>query len=40
MCSFAATRVQVDKNVEREILNHRMLRNVNVVAFKEVGSQQ
>lgn len=27
---------QVDKNVEREILNHRMLLNANVVSFKEV----
>jgi hypothetical protein len=28
---------RVDKNVEREILNHRMLQNPNVVGFKEVG---
>jgi hypothetical protein len=28
---------QVDKNVEREILNHRMLLNANVVSFKEVS---
>lgn len=28
--------LQVDKNVEREILNHRMLLNANVVSFKEV----
>lgn len=27
---------QVDKNVEREILNHRTLLNANVVSFKEV----
>ncbi|WIA17833.1 hypothetical protein OEZ85_009339 [Tetradesmus obliquus] len=27
---------RVDKNVEREILNHRMLQNPNVVGFKEV----
>lgn len=30
--------LQVDKNVEREILNHRMLINPNVVGFKEVSS--
>lgn len=30
--------LQVDKNVEREILNHRMLINPNVVGFKEVRS--
>ncbi len=28
---------QVDKNVEREILNHRMLNHPNIVAFKEVS---
>jgi hypothetical protein len=28
---------RVDKNVEREILNHRMLQNPNVVGFKEVS---
>eukprot|EP00877_Chromochloris_zofingiensis_P004441 jgi/Chrzof1/13999/Cz08g20200.t1 len=27
---------RIDKNVEREILNHRMLNNVNVIGFKEV----
>ncbi|GAX75067.1 hypothetical protein CEUSTIGMA_g2511.t1 [Chlamydomonas eustigma] len=27
---------KVDKNVEREILNHRMLNHPNIVAFKEV----
>ena len=27
---------QIDKNVEREILNHRMLNNINVIGFKEV----
>ncbi|GFH21216.1 serine/threonine-protein kinase SRK2E, partial [Haematococcus lacustris] len=26
---------QIDKNVEREILNHRMLVHPNIVAFKE-----
>ena len=31
---------QIDKNVEREILNHRMLNNVNVIGFKEVSTQQ
>jgi hypothetical protein len=35
-CVRPATRTQVDKNVEREILNHRMLLNTNVVSFKEV----
>jgi hypothetical protein len=29
---------QIDKNVEREILNHRMLNHPNVVRFLEVGS--
>jgi hypothetical protein len=29
--------VQIDKNVEREILNHRMLNNTHVIAFREVG---
>ena len=33
--SFDAS--QVDKNVEREILNHRMLSHPNIVGFKEVG---
>jgi hypothetical protein len=32
--------LQIDKNVEREILNHRMLNNINVIAFKEVGVEQ
>jgi hypothetical protein len=32
--------MQVDKNVEREILNHRMLLNANVVSFKEVRHTQ
>jgi hypothetical protein len=27
---------QIDKNVEREILNHRMLNNPHVIAFREV----
>eukprot|EP00955_Chlamydomonas_euryale_P107207 365748-Chlamydomonas_euryale.AAC.11 len=27
---------QVDKNVEREILNHRVLKHPNIIAFKEV----
>lgn len=27
---------QVDKNVEREILNHRMLNHPNIIGFKEV----
>jgi serine/threonine protein kinase len=28
---------QVDKNVEREILNHRLLNHPNIIAFKEVS---
>jgi hypothetical protein len=32
--------LQIDKNVEREILNHRMLNNINVIAFKEVSPGQ
>jgi hypothetical protein len=28
--------VQIDKNVEREILNHRMLNNAHVIGFREV----
>lgn len=28
---------QVDKNVEREILNHRMLSHPNIISFKEVS---
>ena len=27
---------QIDKNVEREILNHRMLNNPHVIGFREV----
>lgn len=27
---------QVDRNVEREIVNHRMLNHPNVIGFKEV----
>eukprot|EP00803_Ostreobium_quekettii_P011583 evm.model.scf_1644.1 EVM.evm.TU.scf_1644.1 scf_1644:9342-18122(-) len=27
---------KIDKNVEREIVNHRMLRHPNIIAFKEV----
>lgn len=33
--SLAAS--QVDRNVEREILNHRRLNHPNIVAFREVG---
>jgi hypothetical protein len=29
--------LQIDKNVEREIINHRRLNNINVIGFKEVG---
>ncbi len=32
--------VQVDRNVEREICNHRMLNHPNIVGFKEVGRQE
>jgi hypothetical protein len=27
---------QIDKNVEREIINHRMLNHQNIIGFKEV----
>lgn len=31
------TFLQVDRNVEREICNHRMLNHPNIILFKEVG---
>ncbi|KAG1660341.1 hypothetical protein FOA52_014394 [Chlamydomonas sp. UWO 241] len=33
---FIERGVRVDKNVEREILNHRMLNHPNIISFKEV----
>jgi serine/threonine-protein kinase SRK2 len=29
--------MQIDRNVEREIINHRMLNHVNIIGFKEVS---
>ena len=39
---FPPTRLrqQVDKNVEREIVNHRMLNHPNIVGFREVRSRK
>ena len=35
-----AARAQIDENVAREIVNHRMLRHANVVMFKEVRCER
>lgn len=35
-CAQPSSLRQVDKNVEREILNHRMLNHPNIIGFKEV----
>ena len=31
--------LQIDKNVERELINHRSLLHPNIIKFKEVGSR-
>ncbi len=34
-CAFCAN-LQIDKNVEREIVNHRTLLHPNIIKFREV----
>lgn len=43
LCGADATQllqhVQIDKNVEREIVNHRTLLHPNIIKFREVSGQ-
>ena len=34
--SLMISRVQIDKNVERELINHRSLLHPNIIKFREV----
>ncbi|GKV44031.1 hypothetical protein SLEP1_g51262 [Rubroshorea leprosula] len=35
---FIEKGLKIDEHVQREILNHRSLKNANIVRFKEVGT--
>lgn len=36
LCEFSFPFIQIDENVKREIINHRLLRHPNIIRFKEV----